>query len=98
MVKHIILWKLKDEYNNDEIKGEMKRSLEALVGAVPGLITMRIEISPLPSSNCDVMLYSELEDEDALKNYATHPAHLEVADTKVRPYTLSRTAFDFAAE
>ncbi len=95
MVKHIILWTLKEEYNHDQIKCEMKKALEGLVGVVPGLITMQIEIHPLPSSNADVMLYSELTDEEALKGYAVHPAHVEVADTKVRPFTKTRTVIDF---
>ena len=50
---------------------------------------------PLPSSNADVMLDSLFDSADALKNYATHPAHVAVADGKVRPYTKSRTCMDF---
>ena len=95
MVKHIILWNLKEEFNQDSIKAEMKAALEGLVGVVPGLLKMKIEIDPLPSSNADVMLYSELESEEALKGYAVHPAHVEVADTKVRPFTKTRTVIDF---
>ena len=49
----------------------------------------------LPSSNADVMLESTLESEDALKGYAVHPAHVEVADMKVRPFTKTRTCLDF---
>ena len=40
MVKHVILWQLKDELSAEEkrvIKAEMKESLEGLVGKVPGL-------------------------------------------------------------
>ena len=95
MVKHIILWTLKDEYNNDRIKQEMKVKLEGLVGVVPGLSVMKIEINPLPSSNADVMLYSAFENEEALRNYATHPEHVKVADTNVRPFTDTRTVIDF---
>lgn len=95
MVKHIILWTLKEEYNTDEIKREMKAALEGLVGVVPGLLKMEIIISPLASSTADVMLYSELENEQALKGYAVHPAHVAVADTKVRPFTKTRVAMDF---
>lgn len=97
MVKHIILWNLKEEFNTAEIKGEMKRSLEGLVGKVPGLLKMQIEINPLESSNADVMLYSELENEAALKNYAVHPEHVKVANEKVRPFTKVRTVIDFEA-
>ncbi len=95
MVKHIILWKLKDEFNTDEIKKDMKQALEGLVGIVPGLIEMKVEINTLSSSNVDVMLYSVLESEEALKGYASHPAHVEVANTKVRPYTEVRSCIDF---
>ena len=42
-----------------------------------------------------VMLDSTLETEEALKAYAKHPAHVAVADTKVRPYTVQRSCLDF---
>ena len=45
MVKHVILWQLKDELTAEEkvtIKKEMKESLEALVGKIPGLVEMKI--------------------------------------------------------
>lgn len=95
MVKHIILWTLKEEFNTDEIKTGMKEGLEALKGVVPGLLEIKVQIEKLPSSNADVMLYSVLESEEALKGYAVHPAHVEVADTKVRPYTATRACIDF---
>ena len=95
MVKHIILWTLKEEFNTDKIKQEMKKSLEALVGVVPGLLELKVQIDKLPSSNADVMLYSVLESEEALKGYAVHPKHVEVADTKVRPYTATRACIDY---
>lgn len=95
MVKHIILWTLKEEFNTDEIKQDMKKSLEALVGVVPGLLELKVQIEKLDSSNADVMLYSVLESEEALKGYAVHPAHVEVADTKVRPYTETRSCIDY---
>lgn len=95
MVKHIILWKLKDECNTLAVKQAMKEQLEGLVGKVPGLIEMKIQIDGLKSSNADVMLYSVLENEDALKGYAVHPDHVFVADTYVRPFTESRLCLDF---
>ena len=98
MVKHVILWTLKDEYSADEkaqIKQGIKEGLEGLLGKVPGLKEIKVNTSPLESSNCDLMLDSILEDEAALKGYAVHPAHVEVADTKVRPYTASRVCMDY---
>ncbi len=98
MVKHIILWTLKPEHNAPEIKRGMKEALEALVGVVPGLLEMHVEIAPLASSNADVMLYSVLESEEALKGYAVHPAHVEVANTRVRPFTATRACMDCIVE
>ncbi len=95
MVKHVILWKLKEEHNTPAVKQAIKQQLEALVGVVPGLLEMKIETEALPSSNADIMLYSVLESEEALKGYATHPAHVHVADTYVRPFTATRMCLDF---
>ena len=95
MVKHIILWKLKDEFNTDEIKKGMKQGLEGLLGVVPGLVEMEVQTRVLDSSNVDVMLYSTFESPDALKGYAIHPEHVKVADTLVRPYTATRSCIDF---
>lgn len=95
MVKHIILWKLKAEHNNDAVKQAMKQNLESLLGKVPGLLEIKIQTECLNSSNVDVMLYSVLESEDALKGYAVHPDHVYVADTFVRPFTETRSCIDF---
>ena len=95
MVKHIILWTLKEEYNNEEIKKGIKDSLESLMGVIPGILEIKVYTKCLPSSNADVMLYSVFESEEALKAYAVHPEHVKVADTKVRPFTKSRACMDF---
>lgn len=98
MVKHVILWQLRDDFTADEkqlIKEEIKRSLEALVGVVPGLLEVKVNIDGLASSTVDLMLDSTLESEEALKAYAVHPAHVEVANSKVRPYTKSRACLDY---
>lgn len=99
MVKHIILWKLREDLSvaeKEAVKAGIKEGLEALVGQVPGLVECKVNISGrLESSNADVMLDSTLESEEALKGYAKHPAHVAVADTKVRPYTVLRTCLDF---
>ncbi|MBQ8397002.1 MAG: Dabb family protein [Clostridia bacterium] len=98
MVKHIILWKLKEEANTAEVKHGIKAGLEGLIGVVPGLIEIKVETETLASSNVDVMLYSVFEDEAALKGYAVHPAHVAVADTKVRPFTAVRSCIDFVVD
>lgn len=99
MVKHIILWTLNPELTDEEkenVKAGIKAGLEGLVGQVPGLLDVKVHIhGRLASSNADVMLDSTLESESALKAYAQHPAHLSVANGKVRPYTVQRACLDF---
>ena len=95
MVKHIILWTLKEEHNIAEVKAGIKEGLEGLVGVVPGLLEVTVHTEGLASSNAHVMLDSTLESAEALAAYAVHPAHVEVANTKVRPYTATRSCLDF---
>ena len=95
MVKHIILWKLKEENNTAEIKNGIKQNLEGLLGKIDGLIEIKVQTECLESSNVDVMLDSSFTDEAALKGYAVHPEHVKVADTLVRPFTESRACLDF---
>jgi hypothetical protein len=99
MVKHIILWTLNPELTEEqkqEVKAGIKAGLEGLVGKVPGLLDVKVNISGrLDSSNADVMLDSTLESAEALKGYAQHPEHVAVANTKVRPYTVQRSCLDF---
>lgn len=102
MVKHIILWTLKEEFSDAqkaEIKRGIKEGLEGLAGKVTGLVDIKVHIDGrLASSNADVMLDSTLESAEALKGYAVHPAHVQVADTKVRPFTKQRSCLDFEIE
>ncbi|MDE7323851.1 MAG: Dabb family protein [Lachnospiraceae bacterium] len=98
MVKHVILWQLRDELSESEkvqIKAGIKAGLESLKGKIPGLIDIKVEINPLASSNADVMLDSSFENKEALKGYAVHPEHVAVADGKVRPYTKTRVCMDY---
>ena len=96
MVKHVILWKLKDEIaDRAAVKDGIRAGLEGLKGVVPGLVDIRVNTEGLASSTADVMLDSTFESEAALKGYSTHPAHVEVANTKVRPYTQTRMCLDF---
>ncbi len=95
MVKHIILWKLKEEYNNDTVKQGIKDGLQSLKGKIPGLIEIKVQTESLSSSTADVMLYSVFENEQALKGYSVHPEHVAVANGKVRPFTQNRSCIDF---
>ena len=98
MVKHVILWKLKEELSSEEkkeVKTGIKEGLDGLLGQIRGLKEIHVYTEGLASSNVDLMLDSLFEDEDSLKGYAVHPAHVAVADGKVRPFTAVRSCLDF---
>ena len=98
MVKHIILWTLKemDEAQKEAAKAGIKEGLEGLKGKIPGLVDIKVITGGrLASSTADLMLDSTFETEEALKAYSKHPEHVAVADSKVRPFTASRACLDF---
>ncbi len=98
MVKHIILWTLKEMSDEEKanVKAEAKANLEALKGKVPGIVDIKVYTEGrLGSSTADMMLDSTFESPEALQVYSKHPDHVAVASTKVRPYTASRSCLDF---
>lgn len=97
MVKHIILWKLKESFTEEEkaeARAEAKRRLEALNGQIDGMISLKVVTDRLPSSNADMMLDSEFESVEALAGYQTNPKHLEAAGY-VRSVVEARLCLDF---
>ena len=98
MVKHVILWQLKDEFSEEEkqkIRQGIREGLEGLRGEIPGLVDIHVQVEYLPSSTADVMLDSTFTDEEALKAYSQNPKHVKVADERVRHFTKSRACMDY---
>ncbi len=82
MVKHIIVWKLKDEITDkNEVKSKIKRELEGLVEKIEGLTEMKILTEGFDSSSGDLMMDSTFESNDALKGYQKSPFHVRVIGT-----------------
>ena len=97
MVRHIILWKLKETMTDGEkaaARAEAKRRLEALNGQIEGLISLTVITDRLPSSTADMMLDSSFTDAEALAGYQVNPKHLEAAGY-VRSVVESRLCLDF---
>ena len=98
MVHHIVMWKFKPEIEEErkpELKRAMKENLSALVGKVPGLLTVEFVERPLASSTHDVALVTTLEKAEDIAVYGNHPAHVAVADTYVRPFVTERACLDY---
>jgi heme-degrading monooxygenase HmoA len=81
MIKHIVMWNVRGEDAEQKLASatDVKARFEGLVGLIPGLRSLEVGIDvSRVSYACDVVLYTEFEDEAALAAYAEHPAHLEV--------------------
>jgi quinol monooxygenase YgiN len=79
MVRHIVLWRLKESANGQgkaENAADIKRRLEDLNGKIPGIIKFEVgfDFSRTPDSS-DIVLYSEFESRAVLDAYQTHPLH-----------------------
>lgn len=83
MIKHIVMWRLKDAaHGNDKATNArmIKERLESLRGQIPGLLAIEVGIDFLGSGeSADIVLYSEFTSREALDTYQTHPLHQAVA-------------------
>ena len=97
MIKHIVMWKLKDEaHGNDKATNArlVKEKLEALSGKIDGLLKIEVGIDFLGGGNFDVVLYSELSSKEALDAYQNHPLH-QAALPFIREAVIDRKAVDY---
>ena len=96
MVKHIVMWKLKDEAEGSlkaENAKKIKEMLEALPKVVPDILEMQVGINE-NGGEFDAVLISKFPSYDALKVYDTHPEHLKVR-TFIGRVSNGRAAVDF---
>ncbi|MYN03890.1 Dabb family protein [Pseudoduganella sp. DS3] len=79
MIKHIVMWKLKDHAEGADRATnarKMKAQLEACAGIVPGILKLEVGLAePGLEATYDVVLYSEFESKEALDAYQSHPQH-----------------------
>lgn len=98
MIKHIVLWKVKESHegrDKDYIVNKMKNDLEGLVGQINVIKSLNVGIDISGNdNNYDVCLVSEFNNMDDLNIYATDPRHLEVAKY-IKEVAISRVATDF---
>ena len=91
MVRHIVMWKLKDKAEAPMLKEQ----LEALNGRIPGLLHLEVGMDFLESDqSADLVLVAELESREALDAYQAHPEHRAVVPL-VQEATVSRTVVDY---
>jgi heme-degrading monooxygenase HmoA len=82
MIKHIVMWKLKEHAEGaDKLANarEMKRRLDECAAIVPGIRTFEVTLAqPGLEATYDVVLYSEFDSREALQAYIDHPTHKAV--------------------
>lgn len=79
MVKHIVLFKLKEEISLEQklvIMKSFKSAIEALPAEIPVIRNIEVGFNINPGESFDIALYSEFDSLDDVKFYATHPAHV----------------------
>lgn len=103
MIKHVVMWKLK-EVAAGKTKAEnaetMKKLLEDLPGKIEALNKVEVGINILKGDDdaiCDVVLTTECDTEDDLKKYAVHPDHQKVVNF-IKKVVTERRVVDYFSE
>lgn len=79
MVKHIVLFKLRDEAPVEEKLAAMdnfKKAIEALPEKIAVIRKIEVGLNMNPGETWSIALYSEFDTLDDVKFYATHPDHV----------------------
>lgn len=79
MVKHIVLFKLKDEAPEAEkleAMNNFKKAIEALPAKIAVIRKVEVGLNINPGETWSIALYSEFDSLDDVKFYATHPDHV----------------------
>lgn len=99
MVRHIVMWTLKEEVEGVVAKdnaAKMKEMLEALKGRIEGLRNIEVSYDIVASDpECHIVLCSEHDDVDALNFYQNHPEH-QACIPFVKKVASSRKAVDYS--
>lgn len=79
MVKHIVLFKLKDEAPEAqklEAMNRFKAAIEALPARIPWIKKVEVGLNINPGETWSIGLYSEFDSLEDVKSYAVHPDHV----------------------
>ena len=82
MVKHIVLFKLKNEIPAAEKQAvalKFQSAIENLPSVIPFIIHVEVGVNINPDEQWDIALYSEFNTLEEVKAYAVHPAHVAAA-------------------
>ena len=98
MIHHVVLWRLRPEAKRAgriESLPELERSVQAMRGAIPGLLRAQLGVNQADSPDAvDLMLYTEFATWEALRGYERHPLHDELRKL-LGPLRIERRVVDY---
>ena len=81
MIKHIVFWRLKDEYegrNKAQIAQDIKSALEEMSTHIPAVRHFEVGIGTAKEDmTSDIALYAEFNSWENLQAYQVHPKHVK---------------------
>lgn len=100
MIKHIVMWKLKEHAEGADRAAnaaKMKSLLDGCRDVVPGIVEFEVALAqPGIEATYDVVLYSVFADKAALDAYQDHPKHVAVKPF-IGAVRLERQCMDYEA-
>jgi hypothetical protein len=94
-IRHVVSWRLRaaDPAEKAAAAAGIVSRLEALVGVVADIRSLRVGADVLGGENWDVVLIADFDDLAAVTRYQAHPAHQAVG-TFIRSVVSERMAVD----
>ena len=95
MVKHIVLWKLKESQSRNAagVAASLRSRFKSLLGVVDGLTAIEVGVN-YKDGDYDLCLSADFNSKEAEAAYQQHPEHLKIKEL-VHNVVCARTAFDY---
>lgn len=96
MIKHIVVWRMKDTADKEKNAAEIKKHLEALKNKIDFIEDIRVGLNfNATESASDIVLETVFKTKEDLEKYQSHPAHVAVGAEYVRPNVSERRVVDY---
>ena len=96
MVRHVVMWRVKESHNKTDDIQKLKEALEGLPNKIKEIVDFEvgIDFSNKPEASADIVLISTFNSSEDLQVYQEHPAHQEVVKI-IRSLTSERRLVDY---
>ncbi|MDR1500015.1 MAG: Dabb family protein [Tannerellaceae bacterium] len=98
MIRHIVMFKLKELASPEEkqaIMSEIKEGLELLVHRIDVVRSIHVGLNINPSESWDIVLTADFDSLEDLSVYVDHPLHVEISTNLIAPVKADRACVDF---